>query len=84
MQIQKITQVGNSNGVIIPSSLMKDIDLKRGQRVGIGRLGDTENLVIFTKPQKSQSKRAIASEFQTWLTNMLKEDKELLDELAHR
>ena len=52
MQLQTITQLGNSDAVIIPATLMKDIGLKRCQKVIMDRLGDTENLVIITKPTK--------------------------------
>lgn len=84
MQLQTITQLGNSDAVIIPATLMKDIGLKRGQKVSMDRLGNTENLVIITKPQKKSSQGSVSHEFQTWLSSFLEEDKELLDDLARR
>ncbi len=84
MQLQTITQLGNSDAVIIPATLMKDIGLKRGQKVIMDRLGDTENLVIITKPTKKVSQSAVTAEFQTWLSSFLEEDKSLLDDLARR
>lgn len=84
MQLQTITQLGNSDAVIIPATLMKNIGLKRGQKVVVDRLGDTENLVIMTKPTKKISQSAVTAEFQTWLSSFLEEDKELLNDLAQR
>lgn len=84
MNQQTIFQAGNSDVVTIPSPLMKQIGLKRGQKVIIDRLGDTENLVIITKPQKKTAQSGVSEEFQKWLSTFLEEDKELLNDLAQR
>ncbi len=84
MKTQAIFQAGNSSVVAIPTPLMKEIGLKRGHKVLVERLGDTDNLVIITKPQKRVTKNAISDEFQKWLSSFLKEDKKLLDDLARR
>lgn len=84
MNTQTIFQAGNSNAVTIPTPLMKEIGLKRGNKVTVERLGDTDNLVIITKPQKKTPKTAVSVEFQKWLSTFLEEDKELLDDLARR
>lgn len=81
---QTITQIGNSDGVTIPAHLMTELHIKRGQKVIVDRLADTDNLVIITKPQKKTSKSALSKEFHDWLESFLEEDKEILDELAHR
>lgn len=84
MQLQtSISRLGNSDAVIIPSQLMKNIGLKRGQKVYIDRLGDTENLVIITKP-KTKPSRESQGEFQKWYDAFIKENGEILDELASR
>lgn len=84
MNTQSIFQVGNSNAVTIPIPLMKKIGLKRGHRVLVERLGNTDNLIIITKPEKKVAKNAVSAEFQKWLSTFLEEDKELLDDLARR
>ena len=84
MQLQTtVTQLGNSDAIIIPAPIMRDVGLKRGQKVYIDRLGDSENLVIITKPKKS-SARASQKEFQKWYDVFIKENGEILDELATR
>lgn len=75
--------MGNSDAVIIPSHFMKGMGLKRGQKVLMDRLGDTENLVIITKPQK-KSTQASQKEFQKWYDEFIVENAQILDELATR
>ena len=84
MNQQTIFQAGNSSVVAIPTPLMKEIGLKRGHKVLMERLGDTDNLVIITKPQKKVSKSAVSEEFQKWLSEFMEENGEILDELATR
>jgi len=84
MNTQTITQIGNSDGVTIPAHLMTELKIKRGQKVVVDRLADSENLVIITKPQKKMDKTALSKEFRSWLGTFLDEDKEILEELADR
>lgn len=84
MQLQTtVSQLGNSDAVIIPSLLMKDLGLKRGQKVYVDRLGDSGDLIITTRP-KNNSKRQSQREFQKWYDTFIKENSEILDELATR
>lgn len=83
MQLQTITQLGNSDAVVIPSTLMRGVGLKRGQKVFVDRLGDTENLVIITKPHKTTPHES-QKEFQKWYDAFIDENAEILDELATR
>lgn len=84
MNLQPVVQIGNSDGVTIPAHLMTELRIKRGQKVVVDRIPDTENLVIITKPLIKTDKTELTREFQTWLASFLKEDKEVLEELAGR
>ncbi len=84
MNVQTIFQAGNSNVVAIPSQLMKDLDLKTGNKVIVDRLTDSDALIIYPKKSKTNRLKPTDREYQTWLNQFLKEDAELLDELATR
>ncbi len=77
MQIQTVFRAGNSNVVALP----KDLEFKFGDKVTINKLNDG---LLIEKVKKEKSKKAVTKEFQKWLKNVLKEDKEILDELAVR
>lgn len=87
MQTQTIFQAGNSFVVAIPQHIARDMGLKVGQKVIVDRSVDGEKIEV--KPTQKKVKnikqsRASDAEFQAWLNMVLEEDKELLDELAHR
>lgn len=82
--IQSIFQVGNSHVVSIPSRLMQEIGMKKGQRVMVDRIPDTDALIVRPVVKKQAKTSIEEKEFQEWLDSFLKEDGKLLDELAHR
>ncbi len=84
MQIQKITQLGNSNAVILPTPIMHEAKLKRGQKITVDYLAEADVIVMRRIPNKSIKPTRSEKEFQAWLASFLQEDKELLDELADR
>jgi len=86
MQIQQIFKAGNSSVVSIPKNLMKELGLKSGQKVVVGKTSDGSAFVVkkIDKVKKSKSKLATTKEFNRWLKDVLKEDAEILDELAVR
>ena len=79
---QTIFKVGNSNVVAIPSGIMKQLQLVKGQEVIVEHIPETDSIVI--TPKKSNHKKATKAELQKWLDGFLTEDAALLDELAHR
>ena len=83
MQITTITQQGNSSSVILPAPIMREMRWQRGQKVAIDVVPEA-NGVFIRQVTKKQSPKRTEKEFQNWLSNFIKEDAELLDELAHR
>lgn len=85
MQTQKIFQAGNSNVVAIPNHILKEAGLKRGEEVTI-QVAPESDAVIIKKAKfvKKHVKTKSEKEFQKWLKEALKEDAEILDELALR
>lgn len=84
MQILKIFRAGNSDVVSIPKDLMKELNLKTGAKIVIGKTSDNSALVIKKVTKQTSSKAAIDKEFKSWLKDVLEEDKEILDELSLR
>jgi len=82
--MQSIFQVGNSSVVSIPARLLEEIGMKKGQKVTVERIPDTDALVVRPVAKKQASSLSETKEFQQWLDSFLKEDSQLLDELANR
>ena len=86
MQIQKVFQAGNSQVVAIPKALARELGLRVGHKVVMEKTPDGAGLVIKRAdegaPRKSKTKTD--AEFQAWLDVFMKENGEILDELAHR
>lgn len=82
MYTQNLFQAGNSQVVAIPRELFDDMGFQKGQKVFVDKADDA--IVI----KKSIAKKAVApasrTEFKKWLDTVLKEDAEILDELADR
>lgn len=83
MQKTTITQQGNSNSVILPAALMREAKWQRGQKMSIDYIPEADGVFI-RRIKKTTTPSRSEKEFQTWLRNFLKEDAELIDELAHR
>ena len=86
MQTQTIFQAGNSDVIVIPKHLMKELNLKKGQKVIVDRTPDGEAIVIkkTNKTISTAKKSATSAEFKKWLDTFMKENGEILDELAVR
>jgi len=82
--IQTIFQVGNSSVVSIPSRLLQEIGLKKGQQVVVDRVTDTNAIIVRPVEKTSTKTTSMSKEFKQWVNSFLKEDAELLDELSHR
>lgn len=82
MQVQTVFRAGNSDVVAIPKYLGQDTGIKTGKKVVLSQSDDG----IFIKPAavKAPKKALVSKEFKKWLDNTLKENAEILDELADR
>lgn len=86
MQIQTIFKAGNSEVVAIPKHLLRETGMKAGQKVMVEKTSEGDSFLI-RKVSKKKIKEAdspLDEEFRTWLEVFLKENKEILDELAIR
>lgn len=83
MQTQIIFQAGNSSVVAIPKYLMEDLNLSVGSKVVVGKADDNSVVIKKTSPSKTK-KGYVNTAFKKWLDVFLKENGEILDELAER
>ena len=85
MHIQKIFRAGNSHVVAIPQEILRVAGLKLGQRVSVDTEGAGREIII-KKAKKETKKRHSATnkEFESWYQTFIKENGEILDELAVR
>jgi len=85
MQTQTIFRAGNSDVVAIPKDLLRELKMASGQKVIVARLPGEEAIVIKKAVKKVKTKKGrVSEEFKNWLSKVLKEDREILDELALR
>ena len=87
MQIQsttQLTQLGNSDAVIIPAPIVREAKYKRGQKFTIDYIPQTNGILVRPVEKKGKTTKQSDKEFQNWLTMVLEEDKDLLDELSRR
>lgn len=84
MPEQTVFRAGNSNVVAIPKDLSKELGIKPGQKVVV-EPGATGELVI-RKASKVKSGKQLEpkKEFKKWWDAFLKNNAEILDELALR
>ena len=83
MQIQTVFKAGNSDVVAIPKYISSELGIKTGNKVLVKVIEDG---VLIQKVSKKKIKETAATtrEFKKWLEGALKEDAEILDELANR
>lgn len=86
---QTVIQIGNSQGMVIPSSVRQALGFDKGEKLEI-QLTDDRNSMIVSKATTSsvasgpKTNKSISKEFKQWLADTLDEDAEVLDELAER
>lgn len=85
MAEQTVFRAGNSNVVAIPKSMGDKYGIKMGAKVTIEELPEAGGVLIrkTSKPAKKISS-GVTPEFRKWLKEALKEDAEILDDLADR
>lgn len=85
MQIQTVFRAGNSDVVTIPKFIGDDFGIKTGQKVVVDKAPNGEGILIRKVGKTLKTGGAkVDLEFKKWLGDALKEDKEILDELALR
>ncbi len=84
MQIQTVFKAGNSNVVAIPKDLSRELGIKPGQEVVVVKDQNNEAIIIKKLEKTKIKKSATSKEFKKWLKEVLREDAEILDELAVR
>lgn len=78
---QKVIQIGNSIGIIIPQSLARNT-LKPGDIVHVDK--DPVNNTLFINKQETGGSSSITPEFLSWLHKFNKKYKNALTELAKK
>lgn len=78
---QTALQIGNSVGLTIPSNLRKKHGIEKGQKIF---LKDTDEGILIVGKASTSKSPAANKEFKKWLKDVLREDAEILDELAIR
>ena len=79
MQIQTIFKAGNSNVVTIPTELMQQLNFQVGERVVVEKSPVGEGMLI-----KKSGQVKYTDELNQWFKVFIKENGEILDELAVR
>jgi len=80
--VKKIIKVGNSAAVILPSSFVKEGNLKIGDEVIVETIPRYQTAMI--KPKKDKKTFNLSPEFFYWLEKVNKKYEELLKELAKK
>jgi antitoxin component of MazEF toxin-antitoxin module len=83
MQTQTIFRAGNSNVIAIPSYILDDSNFKAGHKITLDKV-DENTMVIKTITPSKQKKITADTAFKKWLDVFMKENGEILDELAER
>jgi len=83
MQTQKITQIGNSAGVIIPSQLIQKMGLKKGSKVTMELASDEKTLVI-SKQGSTSGPPSITPEFVKIVNSINKRYAKVFSDLAKK
>ncbi|MCG2692406.1 AbrB/MazE/SpoVT family DNA-binding domain-containing protein [Microgenomates group bacterium] len=79
MQIQTIFKAGNSNVVTIPTELMQQLNFQVGERVVVEKSPVGKGMLI-----KKSGQVKYTDELNQWFKVFIKENGEILDELAVR
>ena len=84
MFIQKAYKNGNSIVVTLPSEYIREEGIRDGSELVVDK--DESGVITVVKKTKKTStpKSNLTPEFKQWLDQALKEDAQILDELADR
>lgn len=87
MNTQTLFQAGNSTVVAIPKHLARELNLTIGKKVVLDKSPDGEGLIVKRVKKQINAKQkpdAARVEFDKWYNEFIKENGEILDELATR
>lgn len=77
---QKVIQIGNSAGVVIPRELRRQMGIRVGENVAVDKNGDN---IVISNPKKKRV-RAVDAKFAKIVEEFIDEHEDVLKELAHR
>lgn len=81
--VQKIVQIGNSQGVILPLQIRKQLGLRKGAKVVVELNADKQSIVI-SKAGRVQGVTSVSPDFFKALERVNKRYGSALAELAGR
>lgn len=84
MQVQSVYKAGNSMVVTIPKHLAKELGFRPGQKVLVEKATSGQELIVRRVGKVAAKKTQVDAEFKGWLEVFMKENAEILDELAVR
>jgi len=80
--VKKIIKVGNSAAVMLPSSFVKEGNLKIGDEVIVETIARYQTAMII--PKKDKKTFHLSPEFFSWLEKISKKYEEVIKELANK
>jgi antitoxin component of MazEF toxin-antitoxin module len=81
MQTVKIFRAGNSDAVVIPRPLLREIGVRVGEEVVVEKVPDGKAVIVTPVKDKTR-KTPVKGEFDRWFKMFLKENSGILDDLA--
>ena len=84
MSVQTVFKAGNSSVVAIPKDVAKELGFLPGKKVVVEKDIESGTVTIkkATKAAPKKKTTKVTKEFNKWLKGAMKEDAEILDELA--
>lgn len=81
---QKVIQIGNSAGLIIPKALLKQAKIKRGEKLILEAVSNRRAILIRRKEKKYENISSLTFDFFVMLDDFNKKHGDTLRELAKR
>lgn len=77
---QRVIQIGNSVGVVLPQDIRQTLGLRRGDRVVLNKKGDD---IVISRSKKSLA-GGVNDRFMKIVDDFIDEHEDVLQELARR
>lgn len=77
-----IIQIGNSEGLTLPKEIREEAGFRKGVKVDVSLSNDGG--IVINKVENKVAKIPSDKEFKKWWDTFIKENAEILDELAVR
>lgn len=78
--LQRMIQIGNSVGIILPKNLREETGFKIGDKVIV----EKKNNKIVLSPAKKKSSAGVNAKFMKMVDDFATEHKDVLEELANK